>query len=280
MFLLLSAALAGGPEAIKTDTDERLFRSSYAILDNQVTLTSTYDPKFASTRWAVFNGAGHLLTADDFAVDVGAAGMEKRLQEEDDKTKPGLVVATVAAIVQRRLATGAGAHRGGGRRDRAPAVAGRMSRRIDPSTLPARTGSLYPATYGAVCAGREKRQLGNAAGLSQFGVNHVRLPPGTWSSQRHWHAIEDEFVYILEGEVWLVTDAGDELLRAGDSAGFPGGVPDGHCLQNRSDADVVYLEVGARHPDDHGEYSDIDMKFGGRRYDGKGEYTRKDGTPI
>lgn len=109
MFLLLSAALAGSPEAIKTDTDERLFRSSYAILDNQVTLTSTYDPKFAPTRWAVFNGAGHLLTADDFAVDVGAAGMEKRLQEEDDKTKPGLVVATVAAIVAVSAGTSLGA---------------------------------------------------------------------------------------------------------------------------------------------------------------------------
>lgn len=99
MFLLLSAAFAASPEAIKTYTDERLFRSTYAIVDNQVTLTATYDPKFAPTPWAVFNGMGHLLTADDFADDVGDAGMQARLQKADDKTKPGLVVATVAAIV-------------------------------------------------------------------------------------------------------------------------------------------------------------------------------------
>jgi uncharacterized cupin superfamily protein len=96
--------------------------------------------------------------------------------------------------------------------------------------------------------------------LTQYGVNLLRLPPGAWSSQQHWHAKEDEFVYVLSGEVVLVTNFGDELLRAGDRAGFKADDPDGHCLQNRSAADAMVLEVGSRIPGESATYSDIDMK--------------------
>jgi uncharacterized cupin superfamily protein len=124
------------------------------------------------------------------------------------------------------------------------------------------------------------RGPGDAAGLSQFGVNLLRLPPGAWSSQRHWHTSEDEFVYVLSGEVVLVTDGdgGEEVLRAGDAAGFPAGDENGHCLQNRSDRDAEVLEIGTRDPGSIGYYSDIDMVAPAR---GKPAiYTRRDGTPY
>jgi uncharacterized cupin superfamily protein len=149
-----------------------------------------------------------------------------------------------------------------------------MGKRIDPKAAPASAGSRYPSPYGAVCAARVRNRLGDAAGLTDFGVNLLRLPPGTWSSQRHWHTAEDEFVYVLEGEVVLVTDAGEETLRPGDCAGFKAGVEDGHHLQNRSETDVVLLEVGSRKAEDAGDYPDIDMRFSP---DG---FTRKDGSPF
>ena len=152
--------------------------------------------------------------------------------------------------------------------------------KIDSAKAPTGSGSRYPAPFDVPCKGRSWHRLGEAAGLTQFGVNLVRLPPGVWSSQRHWHAEEDEFVHVLEGEVVLVTDAGEEPMRAGDSAGFKAGVRDGHCLQNRSSTDAVFLIVGSRSDADHGEYSDIDMVFSGPRYSGKGKYTKKDGTPY
>ncbi len=95
-----------------------------------------------------------------------------------------------------------------------------MSKRIDPSDLPLHVGTYYPPPYDEPCRARERRRLGDAAGLTQFGVNLLRLSPGTWSSQRHWHLKQDEFVYVLAGEVVLVTDAGEEVLKAGDCAGF------------------------------------------------------------
>jgi uncharacterized cupin superfamily protein len=152
--------------------------------------------------------------------------------------------------------------------------------KIDPTSAPQGSGSRYPAPFDQPCRARSWRRLGDAAGLTQFGVNLVRLPPGTWSSQRHWHSHEDELVYVLEGEVVLVTDAGEETLRPGDSAGFKADVHDGHHLQNRSKADAVLLVVGSRNDDDHGEYPDIDMMFTGNRYAGKGGYLHKDGTPY
>jgi uncharacterized cupin superfamily protein len=153
-----------------------------------------------------------------------------------------------------------------------------MTKRITVAELPSVTGTFYPPPYDEPCRARERRQLGNAAGLTQFGVNLLRLPPGAWSSQRHWHSKEDEFVYVLAGEVVLVTDAGEEVLQAGDCAGFKGGEEDGHHLQNRSPKDALLLEIGSRVEGDSGAYPGIDLLFaaGGK----PALYTHADGTPY
>jgi len=149
--------------------------------------------------------------------------------------------------------------------------------KIDIETAPTRTGSGYPAPFDAPCRGRIRRMLGDAAGLSQFGVNLLRLPPGQWSSQRHWHTAEDEFVYVLQGEGVLVTGAGEQPLKAGDCAAFPAGVADGHHIQNRSDQELVLLEVGSRRPaEDACDYPDIDMVAPA----GASGYVHRDGTPY
>jgi len=152
--------------------------------------------------------------------------------------------------------------------------------KIDKNAAPQGSGSRYPPPFDGPCLKRTWRRLGDAAGLSQFGVNLVQVPPGSWSSQRHWHSHEDEFVYVLDGELVLVTDEGEETLRAEDCAGFKAGAPNGHCLQNRSPRDAQILVIGSRHDEDHGQYSDIDMVFTSGRYSGKGGYCRKDGTPY
>jgi uncharacterized cupin superfamily protein len=121
-------------------------------------------------------------------------------------------------------------------------------------------------------------QLGDAAELTQFGVNLLKLPSGVWSSQRHWHSHEDEFVYVLRGEVVLVTDEGEETLSPGDCAGFKAGDRNGHCLQNRALEDATILVIGSRFDGDHGEYSDIDMLFTTGRYSRQGAYRHKDGS--
>ena len=144
--------------------------------------------------------------------------------------------------------------------------------------LPARTGSMYPEPYAAAVAGREKRALGNAFGLDQFGANLVRLPPGTASSKRHWHLLEDELIYVLEGELVLVTDAGEQVLGPGMVAGFKSGDRDGHHLVNRSDASATYLEVGSRRPGEVAEYPDIDLRIAW--IDGKQVFVHKDTTPY
>jgi uncharacterized cupin superfamily protein len=149
---------------------------------------------------------------------------------------------------------------------------------IDIDRAPLVKGVKYPRPFDEPCRARENRQLGAAAGLTQFGVNLTRLPPGTWSSQRHWHLREDEFVYVLEGEVVLVDDAGEHVLRAGDCAGFKAGERNGHHLQNRAEHDALVLTVGSRDDRDQGEYSDIDMVFEPGRYAGSWVYARKDGT--
>jgi len=153
-----------------------------------------------------------------------------------------------------------------------------MAKRIDAAGVEAIVGTLYPSPYDEPCRARERRRLGDAAGLTQYGVNLLRLPPGAWSSQRHWHTKQDEFIYVLKGEVTLVTDAGAEVLRVGDCAGFTAGDTNGHCLQNRSAADAEVLEVGTRLADDAAYYSDIDMvaPAGGK----PAAYTRRDGTPY
>jgi uncharacterized cupin superfamily protein len=155
----------------------------------------------------------------------------------------------------------------------------KVSKRIDVAALEAVVGSLYPAPFGQPCTNRERRRLGDAAGLTQFGVNLMRLPPGSWSSQRHWHSHEDEFVYVLAGEVTLVTEAGTEILRAGDAAGFRAGDPDGHSLQNRSATDALVLEVGSRAPaQDVTTYPDIDLVAPAGR--APAIFTHRDGTPY
>ncbi len=145
--------------------------------------------------------------------------------------------------------------------------------KIDPASVPRREGSGYPAPFAKLARDRVKQALGDAGGLSDFGVNLTRLPPGGWSSQRHWHSREDEFVYLLEGELVLVTDAGEQTLRAGDCAAFPKGVADGHCLINRSSTLAIYLEVGTRSSGDTCHYPDIDLHW-------DGGFTHKDGTPY
>ncbi|QKP78772.1 cupin domain-containing protein [Methyloligella sp. GL2] len=141
-----------------------------------------------------------------------------------------------------------------------------------------RTGTGYPAPFAEPLAGRLKRALGDPLGLTQFGVNLVTLAPGTWSSQRHWHANEDEFVYVLAGEATLVTDAGETVLTPGMAAGFPAGIADGHHLINRGEVPAVYLEIGTRAASEVADYSDIDMTA--RREGGAFVYTRKDGEPY
>src|SRR6185312_16225668 len=121
-------------------------------------------------------------------------------------------------------------------------------KKIDISAAKVSIGSGYPAPYDEPCRQRKRLRLGDVAALTQFGVNLLRLPPGQWSSQRHWHEAEDEFVYVLEGEVVLVTDRGEESLGPGDCAGFRAGEPDGHKFENRSGVEAVLLEVGSRRP--------------------------------
>jgi uncharacterized cupin superfamily protein len=147
-----------------------------------------------------------------------------------------------------------------------------MAKKIDVAALKSVVGTLYPPPFDEPCRARERTRLGDAAGLTQYGVNLLRLPPGAWSSQRHWHAKEDEFVYVLSGEVVLVTDVGEEVLRAGDCAGFKAGDSDGHCLQNRGTMDATVLEIGSRISGEHSTYPDIDMRTEpGRRLRAQGQ---------
>lgn len=147
--------------------------------------------------------------------------------------------------------------------------------KIDHAAVPERRGAGYPPPLDEPCRDRVRQRLGDAGGLTDFGVNLMRLPPGGWSSQRHWHSHEDEFVHVLTGELVLVEDDGETLLRAGDSAAFPKGSGNGHHLINRGRETAVYLEVGSRHPDDLTTCSDVDMMS----VNADGRFVRKDGTP-
>ena len=149
--------------------------------------------------------------------------------------------------------------------------------KIDIDAAPTRFGTGYPPPFDAPCKNRRRWKLGDAAGLDQFGVNLLRLPPGQWTSQRHWHTAEDEFVWVVEGEVVLVTDEGEEVLRPGDCAAFKAGVANGHHIQNRSDREAVLLEIGTRDPQNDGcDYPDIDMIA----RPGEDGYRHRDGTPY
>jgi len=148
--------------------------------------------------------------------------------------------------------------------------------KIDITKVPERRGVGYPPPFDTLSAERIRQRLGNAGGLADFGINLMRLPPGNWSSQRHWHSHEDEFVFVLEGELVLVEDGGETVLRTGDCAAFPKGTGNGHHMINRSDAVAAYLEIGSRHPDDVTTCSDIDMMS----TNADGRFVHKDGAPY
>jgi uncharacterized cupin superfamily protein len=150
--------------------------------------------------------------------------------------------------------------------------------KIDIANLKSEEVSGYPEPFRRAVVGRMRKRLGNAVDLDQFGVNLTTLLPGAASAQRHWHAAEDELVYVLAGEVVLCEDGGETVLRAGDAAGFKAGVPNGHCLINRSREDAVYLEIGTRAARERVDYPDIDMRL--ERDERGGRFLHKSGEPY
>jgi uncharacterized cupin superfamily protein len=149
--------------------------------------------------------------------------------------------------------------------------------RIDVSALNWNRAS-YPEPFATSVAGRSWQSLGDAAGLTQFGVNLMRIEPGGASAARHWHEAEDEFVYMIDGELVLIDNDGETVMRAGDAAGFKAGLASGHHLVNRSDREAVFLVVGSRAPRERCHYPDIDLAY---EYDnGRFRYTRKSGEPF
>jgi uncharacterized cupin superfamily protein len=151
---------------------------------------------------------------------------------------------------------------------------------LSPESLEARTTTVYPEPYRSRVLPRAKRKLGDALGLTRIGVNQTTLAPGKESSMRHWHTHEDEFIYVLEGELVLCTDGLEQTLTAGMCAGFPAGVQDGHQLVNRSSVPAVYLEVSNRDPADSAHYSDPDVDMLWSPPHAPGKITRRDGTPY
>ncbi len=150
---------------------------------------------------------------------------------------------------------------------------------LDPWDIEARTTTIYPPVYAAITRGRAKRALTGALGLTQFGVNVTELAPGAASALRHFHSREDEFVWVLEGHVTLVSDEGRQRLGPGTCAGFPAGSLNGHQLVNESDQPARYLEVGTRDPNDEAGYSDVDLRCAPGRY-AKPHFTKRDGTAL
>jgi uncharacterized cupin superfamily protein len=150
--------------------------------------------------------------------------------------------------------------------------------KIDIAALAIDTATNYPEPYRQAVAGRRRKRLGNAVGLTQFGVNLTTLKPGAWSSQRHWHEAEDELIYMLEGEVLLCEDEGEIVLKPGDAAGWKANAANGHCLINRTDRDAVFLEIGSRSGTERAVYPDIDMRM--ERDPSGSRYLRKSGEPY
>jgi uncharacterized cupin superfamily protein len=149
--------------------------------------------------------------------------------------------------------------------------------KIDIDSLPVDTRTGYPEPLNRLVMGRERKRLGNAVGLDQFGVNLTTLKPGAASALRHWHEKEDELIYVLQGEIVLVEDDGETVLKPGDAAGFKANTPNGHHLINRTQSDAVYLEIGARSKTETAHYPDVDLVA---IRDEKGmRYTRKNGEP-
>ncbi len=150
--------------------------------------------------------------------------------------------------------------------------------KVDIDKISLDTATRYPPPFNKTVEGRSRKRLGNAAGLTQFGVNICTLKPGAASSQRHWHENEDELVYVLAGEVVMCEDDGEIVLKPGDVAAWKAGVPNGHCLINRSDRDAVFIEVGTRAAAERAYYSDIDMMI--VRDDKGARYMKKNGEPY
>lgn len=150
--------------------------------------------------------------------------------------------------------------------------------KIDIAKVPLETATTYPDPFWQATVGREKKRLGNAAGLTHFGVNLVTLKPGSWSSQRHWHRNEDEFVYVLEGEITLMEDHSEIVLKPGDTAGWKADGRIGHCLVNKTQRDAVYIEVGTRAAFETAVYPDIDMRA--EREKTGMRYLKKTGEPY
>lgn len=153
-----------------------------------------------------------------------------------------------------------------------------MPAAIKATKAPKREGSRYPSPFNEVCENRTKHILGDVFGLTQYGVNLAVIQPGAWSSQRHAHEKEDEFIYVLEGTLTLSDNDGDHELTPGMCAGFKAGNGNGHCLKNLTDKVATYLEVGSRVPNEKVIYNDIDMKT--ENSSGKYDYTRKDGSSF
>lgn len=150
--------------------------------------------------------------------------------------------------------------------------------KINLDNVPLKTGSIYPAPHDAAMAGRSSLRLGDAGGLTQFGVNFVMLEPGAMSSLRHWHLNEDEFVLVTHGTCTLIDDAGETELTTGECAAFPAGDANGHHFVNKTNQIAKFLVVGTKAPQEQATYSDIDMKV--ELKDGHANFTRKDGTAL
>ena len=136
----------------------------------------------------------------------------------------------------------------------------------------------YPEPFSETCRLTEKSVLGDVFDLFDFGGNLVKLPPESWSSQRHWHRTEEEFVYVVEGKPTLITNEGETVLAPGMCAGFKAGVENGHHIVNRTDTLVIYLEVGTRRGDDEVDYPDIDLRM--RKDEGEETFIHNDSTPC
>jgi uncharacterized cupin superfamily protein len=150
--------------------------------------------------------------------------------------------------------------------------------KLDPKSIAPRTATVYPPVFAGAVRGREKRALGDFFGLTQYGVNLTTLAPGAWSSHRHWHEKEDEFIFVVEGEITLIDDAGEHLLKPGMCAGFKAGVANGHHLANKTKTPVTYLEIGSRAALERAHYPDVDMLF--EKDGAKTTVTRRNGAPF
>lgn len=150
--------------------------------------------------------------------------------------------------------------------------------KINIDTAPERSGSSYPAEFTAKVGEKDRRMLGDAAGLTQFGVNLSTLAPGAQSSLMHWHEQEDEFVYVVSGELTLVEEDGETTLGPGEAAGFKAGVQNGHHLVNKTQQPATFLEIGTRSSFERGHYPGEDLSY--HKEGGVGRFTRKDGSPV